>query len=111
MKRHLRLIVVSLLCAGAGGSGTRAQERTLTTPDAKNGPDAAILAHRTSGVLFVVAADTTSRHAALSALEQLERAKGRFLGAVLNRVDHESDKYRYASYRSYRTQSKRTVLH
>jgi exopolysaccharide transport family protein len=84
----------------------------IDTPPVMAVADAAILAHRTSGVLFVVAADTTSRHAAVSALEQLERAKGRFLGAVLNRVDHESDKYRYASYsRSYRTQSKRTVLH
>jgi polysaccharide biosynthesis transport protein len=85
----------------------------IDTPPVMAVADAAILAHRTSGVLFVVAADTTSRHAARSALEQLERANGRFLGAVLNRVDHESDKYRYASYsREYRSKAKaRTVLH
>lgn len=86
----------------------------IDTPPVMAVADAAILAHRTSGVLFVVAADTTSRHAAQSALEQLERAKGRFLGAVLNRVDHESDKYRYASYsRSYRskTNARTPVLH
>lgn len=85
----------------------------IDTPPVMAVADAAILAHRTSGVLFVVAADTTSRHAAQSALEQLERANGRFLGAVLNRVDHESDKYRYASYsRGYRSKTTaRTVLH
>jgi capsular exopolysaccharide synthesis family protein len=85
----------------------------IDTPPVMAVADAAILAHRTSGVLFVVAADTTSRHAAQSALEQLERANGRFLGAVLNRVDHESDTYRYASYsRGYRAKTKaRTVLH
>jgi polysaccharide biosynthesis transport protein len=86
----------------------------IDTPPVMAVADAAILAHRTSGVLFVVAADTTSRHAAQSALEQLERAKGRFLGAVLNRVDHEGEKYRYASYsRAYRSKAKtRTpVLH
>jgi capsular exopolysaccharide synthesis family protein len=85
----------------------------IDTPPVMAVADAAILAHRTSGVLFVVAADTTSRHAAQSALEQLERAKGRFLGAVLNRVDLDRDMYRYASYaRSYRDKSRtRTVLH
>jgi capsular exopolysaccharide synthesis family protein len=85
----------------------------IDTPPVMAVADAAILAHRTSGVLFVVAADTTSRHAAQSALDQLERANGRFLGAVLNRVDQEGDTYRYASYsRSYRAKSKsRTVLH
>jgi len=86
----------------------------IDTPPVMAVADAAILAHRTSGVLFVVAADTTSRHAAQSALEQLERAKGRFLGAVLNRVDDEGEQYRYASYsRSYRSKAKaRTpVLH
>lgn len=85
----------------------------IDTPPVMAVADAAILAHRTSGVLFVVAADTTSRHAAQSALEQLERANGRFIGAVLNRVDRESEKYRYASYaRSYRSKGKaRPVLH
>ena len=79
----------------------------IDTPPVMAVADAAILAHRTSGVLFVVAADTTSRHAAQSALEQLERAKGRFLGAVLNRVDDEGDKYRYANYsRGYRSKAK-----
>ena len=80
----------------------------IDTPPVMAVADAAILAHQTSGVLFVVAADTTSRHAAQSALEQLERAKGRFLGAVLNRVDaRQSDTYRYASYsRAYRAKAK-----
>ena len=69
----------------------------IDTPPVMAVADAAILAHRTSGVLFVVAADTTNRHAAQRALEQLERANGRFLGAVLNRADADRAKYRYAS--------------
>ena len=69
----------------------------IDTPPVMAVADAAILAHRTSGVLFVVAADTTNRHAAQSALEQLERANGRFLGAVLNRAELDRDRYRYAS--------------
>jgi polysaccharide biosynthesis transport protein len=70
----------------------------IDTPPVMAVADAAILAHRTSGVLFVVAADTTSRHAAQTALEQLDRARARFLGAVLNRVDFDLAKYRYAPY-------------
>lgn len=70
----------------------------IDTPPVMAVADAAILAHRTSGVLFVVAADTTSRHAAQSALEQLDRARGRFLGAVLNRVDADQAKYSYVPY-------------
>jgi capsular exopolysaccharide synthesis family protein len=60
--------------------------------------DASILAHQTSGVLFVVAADSTSRHAARAALDQLQRARGRFLGAVLNRTDGRMHRYYRSSY-------------
>ena len=51
--------------------------------------DAALAAHSASGVLFVVGAEMTSRHAAKRALEQLEHASARFVGAVLNKVDLE----------------------
>jgi Mrp family chromosome partitioning ATPase len=60
--------------------------------------DASVIAHRTSGVLFVVSADATSRHAARQALEQLSQARAHLLGAVLNRVDLEKNPYYYAKY-------------
>jgi capsular exopolysaccharide synthesis family protein len=60
--------------------------------------DAALIAHHASGVLFVVGAEMTSRHAASRALDQLEQAQARFLGAVLNRVDLERNSYYYSQY-------------
>ena len=60
--------------------------------------DAALVAHQTSGVLFVIGAEMTSRHAAKRALEQLEQAQARFVGAVLNRVDLEHNAYYYSQY-------------
>jgi len=60
--------------------------------------DACVIAHRTSGVIFVVSADATSRHAARQALEQLAQARAHFLGAVLNRVDLEKNPYYYSRY-------------
>jgi capsular exopolysaccharide synthesis family protein len=70
----------------------------IDTPPVMVVADASILAHQTSGVLFVVAADSTSRHAAQAALDQLERARGRFLGAVLNRMDGRMRRYYHAEY-------------
>jgi Mrp family chromosome partitioning ATPase len=40
----------------------------------------------------------TSRHAAKRALEQLEHAQARFVGAVLNRVDLQGNAYYYSKY-------------
>jgi len=60
--------------------------------------DAALAAHGASGVLFVVGAEMTSRHAARRALDQLEQAQARLLGAVLNRVDLERNAYYYSQY-------------
>ena len=55
--------------------------------------DASVIAHATSGVLFVVGADMTSRHAARRAVDRLESAQARFFGAVLNRADREHHAY------------------
>ena len=63
----------------------------IDTPPVLAVTDAAVIAHRASGVLFVIAADVTSRQAAQTALDQLEHARAKFLGAVLNRVDVERD--------------------
>jgi polysaccharide biosynthesis transport protein len=70
----------------------------IDTPPVMAVTDAAIVAHRASGVLFVIASDQTSRHAAQQALDQLEHARARFVGAVLNRVDLENNGYYYARY-------------
>ena len=47
----------------------------IDTPPVLAVTDAAVVAHRASGVLFVIAADVTSRHAAQTALDQLEHAQ------------------------------------
>jgi polysaccharide biosynthesis transport protein len=62
--------------------------------------DASVMAHRASGVLFVVGSEMTSRHAALKAVEQLIRCRGRIIGAVLNRVALDRDRYYYSHYYS-----------
>ncbi len=70
----------------------------IDTPPVMSVTDAAVLAHGASGVLFVVAADETSRHLAHDALAQLTRTRGRFVGAVLNRVDLDRHAYYYSRY-------------
>lgn len=70
----------------------------IDSPPAMAVTDAALVAHHTSGVLFVVGAEMTSRHAASRALEQLEQVQSKFVGAVLNRVDLERNAYYYAQY-------------
>ncbi len=60
--------------------------------------DASILAHVASGVLFVVGAGLTTRSTAMTAVEQLEGAGAKFLGAVLNRVDLQRNAFFYSQY-------------
>jgi capsular exopolysaccharide synthesis family protein len=60
--------------------------------------DASILAHSAGGVLFVVGAEITNVPVALRAVEQLEGAKARFLGAVLNRVNLQRNAFFYSQY-------------
>jgi capsular exopolysaccharide synthesis family protein len=70
----------------------------IDTPPVLAVTDAAVVAHLASGVLFVIAADATSQPAAQTALDHLENARAKFLGAVLNRVDIERDSYYYSRY-------------
>jgi capsular exopolysaccharide synthesis family protein len=70
----------------------------VDTPPVMAVADAAVVGNRVSGVLFVVAADKTSRHGARVALDQLEQAHVRFVGGVLNGVDLERNPYYYARY-------------
>jgi polysaccharide biosynthesis transport protein len=60
--------------------------------------DAAIAATSATGVVFVVGAEMTSRHAARAAIEQLGNGRPTFLGAVLNRVELERESYYYSTY-------------
>ncbi len=64
--------------------------------------DAAVIANIVSGVVFVVGAEMTSRTVARTAVEQLANARGRVIGAVLNRVDLDNNAYYYSQY--YRRQ-------
>ncbi len=70
----------------------------IDTPPVMAVTDSAVVAHLTTGVLFVVGADMTSRHAAQRAVEQLDRSHARFVGVVLNRVDLKHNAYYYAPY-------------
>lgn len=60
--------------------------------------DASLIAHLATGVLFVVGAEMTSRHAARSALGQLEHVQATLVGAVLNRADLDRNPYYYSQY-------------
>jgi capsular exopolysaccharide synthesis family protein len=82
----------------AGSLGGHFDCVVIDTPPVLAVTDAAVVAHRASGVLFVIAADVTSRQAAQTALDQLEHAHAKFLGAVLNRVDVERHSYYYSRY-------------
>jgi capsular exopolysaccharide synthesis family protein len=73
--------------------------------------DASILAHGATGVVFVVGAEMTSRHAAQSAVEQLQKAGAHMIGVVLNRVRLDRNRYYYSrhyrrEYTEYYTDSK-----
>ena len=67
--------------------------------------DAAILAHHSTAVLFVVGAEMTGRGPAKSALDQLDGANAKYLGAVLNKVELTRHAYYYSRYyrRDYAT--------
>jgi len=70
----------------------------VDTPPVMAVTDSALVAHLSTGVLFVVGAEMTSRYAGQRALEQLERAQAKFIGAVLNRVDLKHNSYYYSQY-------------
>lgn len=62
--------------------------------------DASIVAHTATGVIFVVGAEMTSKGAAKTALDQLDAAKAKYVGGILNRVDVRRNPYYYS--RHYR---------
>jgi succinoglycan biosynthesis transport protein ExoP len=70
----------------------------IDTPPVLVVTDSSIVANQVSGVVFVVGADKTSRHAARAAVEQLDSASAHIVGSVLNRVDLVRNPYYYSSY-------------
>jgi len=70
----------------------------VDTPPVMAVTDSSVVAHLANGVLFVVGAEMTSRHAAQRAIEQLQHARAKFIGGVLNRVDLHHDPYYYSQY-------------
>jgi len=71
----------------------------LDSPPTSAVTDPAVLGNIVDGVLLVVKAGATNRHAALQARRQLEAAKARMLGVVLNEVDLSNRAYGYYYYR------------
>jgi capsular exopolysaccharide synthesis family protein len=62
--------------------------------------DASVVASRTSGVVFVVGAEMTSRRAAGLALERLQQSGGVIVGGLLNRANLERHAFYFAPYSS-----------
>jgi len=70
----------------------------IDTPPVLAVTDACLVANVVSGVVFVVGAEMTGRHVAQAALDQLAGARGRVIGAILNRIDFKRNAYYYSSY-------------
>lgn len=82
----------------------------LDTPPVNIVIDAVVLAPQSDGVLFVVRSNQSERGPVIRAVEQLEYAKAKIVGFVLNDVEMEQTNYgygkrryiRYGRYYSYR---------
>ncbi len=70
----------------------------LDTPPLGSFIEAAILASRADGTLLVLQPGSAEVAAAQAVVSQLEKAKARVLGCVLNNVDMTSERYYYADY-------------
>ena len=70
----------------------------LDSPPVMAVTDPAVIAHRTSGVIFVVGSEQVNRHKVLTAVQKLTASKARILGAVLNRANVQRNPYYYSHY-------------
>jgi len=70
----------------------------IDTPPVMAVTDATIVGHWASGVVFVVGSEMTSKHAARTALQQLQHARAHVIGGILNRVDLQRHGYYYSNY-------------
>lgn len=71
----------------------------LDSPPVNMVTDAVVLAPESDGVLVLVRANHSDRGAVIHAMEQLEYAKAKVLGFVLNDVNMEKTHYGYKKYR------------
>jgi polysaccharide biosynthesis transport protein len=77
----------------------------IDTPPVLAVTDAVIVARAVSGVVFVIGSEMTRRVHAERAIETLTAGKPKSLGAVLNRVDFDRNKYYYSRYYGYHYQN------
>ena len=70
----------------------------VDTPPVMAVTDPNIVASITDGVVFVIGAEMTSYRIARRAIEQLERTRATFAGAVLNNVQIQRHAYYYSQY-------------
>jgi capsular exopolysaccharide synthesis family protein len=77
----------------------------IDTPPVLAVTDAVIIAPYVSGLVFVVGAEMTRRAHAERAIETIQSVKPNIIGAVLNRVDLNRNKYYYSRYYGYHYKS------
>jgi capsular exopolysaccharide synthesis family protein len=78
--------------------GTHFEWVIVDTPPVMAVTDPLVVGHLTTGVLFVVGSEMTSRQAARRAVVQLEHGHATFVGAILNKVDLHHNPYYYSDY-------------
>ena len=77
----------------------------IDTPPVLAVTDAVIVAPYVSGLVFVIGAEMTRRAHAERAIETIQSGKPNIIGAVLNRVDLNRNKYYYSRYYGYHYKS------
>jgi polysaccharide biosynthesis transport protein len=77
----------------------------IDTPPVLAVTDAVIVARGVAGVVFVIGSEMTRRVHAERAMETLTAGRPRSIGAVLNRVDFNRNKYYYSRYYGYHYQN------
>jgi capsular exopolysaccharide synthesis family protein len=77
----------------------------IDTPPVLAVTDAVIVARAVSGVVFVVGSEMTRRVHAERAIETLNAGGTQSIGAVLNRVDFDRNRYYYSRYYGYHYQN------
>jgi capsular exopolysaccharide synthesis family protein len=77
----------------------------IDTPPVLAVTDAVVVARAVSGVVFVIGSEMTRRVHAERALETLRAGRPASIGAVLNRVDFDRNKYYYSRYYGYHYKS------
>ena len=77
----------------------------IDTPPVLAVTDAVIIAPYVSGLVFVVGSEMTRRSHAERAIQTIQSGKPNIIGAVLNRVDLNRNKYYYSRYYGYHYKS------